>query len=137
TSGVLAALLFIGFIHAFFSASAFVGYATFIGFIVFIIFYAVGPGVVVWLAVSEILPMAIRAEGMAIALCANSLMSAVLASVFTYIVGGIGYSGLFFLLAFFVFLYLMTAIFPLPESKDRSLEDIEKEFLDSAKAGKL
>lgn len=129
TTGILAALLFIGFIHALLPPTAFTGYATLAGFIVFSVCYAVGPGVVVWLAVSEILPMAIRGKGMAIALCANSLMSAVLANIYAFIVGRIGLSGFFFVLSFFVFLYLMTAIFPLPETKDRSLEDIEREFL--------
>jgi sugar porter (SP) family MFS transporter len=128
TSGILLALLFMGSVHLVMPASTFAGYATLIGFVVFIVCYAVGPGVVVWLAVSEILPMAIRAKGMAIALCANSLMSAVLATLFSIIVGGIGYSGLFFVLGFFVLLYLLTAIFPLPETKDRSLEEIEREL---------
>lgn len=134
TAGVTIALLFIGCIHALFPPSVFAGYATLAGFITFIVFYAVGPGVVVWLAVSEILPMAIRAKGMAIALFANSLTSAGLAAVFMYMVGKIGYSGMFFLLAFFVFLYLLVAIFPLPETKGRSLEEIEEGFFAKAKA---
>lgn len=128
TAGVMVALLFIGCIHAFFPPSTFAGYATLAGFIVFIVFYAVGPGVVVWLAVSEILPLAIRAKGMAIALFANSLTSAGLAAVFMLVVGAIGYAGMFFVLAFFVLLYLLIAIFPLPETKGRSLEEIEQEL---------
>ncbi|HET7930639.1 MAG TPA: sugar porter family MFS transporter [Rhodanobacteraceae bacterium] len=126
TAGVTVALLFIGVIHLFFPPSLFSGYATLAGFITFIIFFAVGPGVVVWLAISEILPLAIRAKGMAVALFANSLASAGLAAGFMLIVGAIGYSGMFFLLAFFVFLYLLIAIFALPETKGRSLEEIEK-----------
>lgn len=134
TAGVLASLLFIGAIHAFLPPSVFAGYATLAGFITFIVFYAVGPGVVVWLAISEILPLAIRAKGMAVALFGNSLVSAGLAAIFMYLVTLIGYGGMFFLLAFFVFLYLLIAIFPLPETKGRSLEDIEKEFFKEAGA---
>ncbi len=136
TAGVMVALLFIGFIHAFFPPSAFAGYATLAGFIVFIVFYAVGPGVVVWLAVSEILPLAIRAKGMAIALFANSLTSAGLAAVFMLVVGAIGYAGMFFVLAFFVLLYLLIAIFPLPETKGRSLEEIEQELFAGTGSGR-
>lgn len=129
TAGITISLLFIGIMHAFFPPSLLVGYSTLAGFMVFIIFYAIGPGVVVWLAISEILPLAIRAKGMAVALFANSLVSAGLAAVFMIIVGFAGYSGMFFILAAFVFLYLLIAIFPLPETKGRSLEEIEKEFL--------
>ncbi len=134
TAGVLASVLFLGAIHAFLPPSVFAGYATLVGFITFIVFYAVGPGVVVWLAISEILPQAIRAKGMAVALFANSLASAGLAAVFMYLVSLIGYGGVFFLLAFFVLLYLLIAIFPLPETKGRSLEEIEKEFFKEAGA---
>ncbi len=130
TAGVTISLLFIGVMHAFFVPSLLVGYATLVGFIVFMIFYAVGPGVVVWLAISEVLPLAIRAKGMAVALFANSLVSAGLAAIFMIIVGYVGYSGVFFILAFFVFLYLLVAIFPLPETKGRSLEEIERELFE-------
>ena len=133
TAGVTISLLFIGIMHAFFPPSLLVGYSTLAGFMAFIIFYAVGPGVVVWLAISEVLPLAIRAKGMAVALFANSLVSAGLAAVFMIMVGVVGYSGTFFMLAFFVFLYLLVAIFPLPETKDRSLEEIEKELFASVK----
>jgi MFS family permease len=136
TVGVTISLLFLGFIHLALPPSPFEGYATLGGFIAFVIFYAVGPGVVVWLAISEILPLAIRAKGMAVALFANSLVSAGLAAVFMSIVQLISYSGTFFLLAFFVFLYLLVAIFPLPETKDRSLEDIEKELFEGIKSTK-
>jgi sugar porter (SP) family MFS transporter len=133
TAGITISLLFIGIMQAFFPPSLLVGYSTLAGFMVFIIFYAVGPGVVVWLAISEVLPLAIRAKGMAVALFANSLVSAGLAAVFMIMVGVVGYSGTFFMLAFFVFLYLLVAIFPLPETKDRSLEEIEKELFASVK----
>lgn len=128
TAGVTIALAFIGFVQLIFPTSNFTGYATLGGFMIFIVFYAVGPGVVVWLAISEILPLAIRAKGMAVALFANSLTSAALAAVFMYIVQLINYSGMFLVLAFFTSLYLLIAIFPLPETKGRSLEEIENEL---------
>ncbi len=128
TAGVTIALAFIGIVQAVSPASSFAGYATLAGFMVFIIFYAVGPGVVVWLAISEVLPLAIRAKGMSVALFANSLTSAGLAAVFMDLVGSINYSGVFLVMAFFTFLYLLIAVFPLPETRGRSLEKIENEF---------
>jgi len=130
TAGVTIALAFMGFVHLFWPASAFTGYATLIGFMIFVVFYAVGPGVVVWLAISEVLPTGIRAKGMSVALFANSLTSAGLAAVFMDVVDVISYGGIFLVLAFFTFLYLLIAIFPLPETKGRSLEEIESEFLE-------
>lgn len=135
TLGSMIALLFIGLVHAFTLSGPFQGYATLAGFIAFIVFYAIGPGVVVWLAISEIMPLAIRAKGMAIALFANSLASTGLALVFMDVVGAIGYEGTFFILAFFVFLYFLIAYFLLPETKGRNLEDIERHFLEPASHG--
>ena len=66
---------------------------------------------------------------MAVALFANSLMSAALAAVFMDIVALAGYAGAFSLLAVSVLLYLLVAIFPLPETKGRKLEEIERHFL--------
>lgn len=133
TAGVTIALIFIGIVQWVSPASAFAGYATLVGFMVFIIFYAIGPGVVVWLAISEILPQAIRAKGMSVALFANSLASAGLAAIFMDLVGVIGYGGMFLILAVFTFLYMLIAIFPLPETKGRSLEEIENELFANSK----
>lgn len=133
TAGVTIALTFIGIVQLFWPTSPFTGYATLTGLMVFIVFYAVGPGVVVWLAISEVLPQAIRAKGMSVALFANSLTSAGLAAIFMDVVGVIGYGGIFLILAFFTFLYLLIAIFPLPETKGRSLEEIENELFAGSK----
>ncbi|HET7315543.1 MFS transporter [Salinisphaera sp.] len=129
TAGATVALAFLALLHLLTAPSVFQGYATLIGVIVFIIFYAIGPGIVVWLAISEVLPLAIRAKGMAIALFANSLVSAALAAVFMDLVSVAGYAGAFGLLAVAAFLYLLIALFPLPETKGRKLEDIESHFL--------
>lgn len=129
TAGSGLALAFMAVMHWLTSASALQGYATLAGLIAFVIFFALGPGIVVWLAISEVLPLAIRAKGMATALFANSLLSAVLAAIFMDIVGWLGYGGAFALLAFFVLLYLLLALFVLPETKGRKLEDIEQHFL--------
>lgn len=129
TAGSTIALALMAFIHLLTDPSAFQGYTMLIGLLVFIVFYAIGPGIVVWLAISEVLPLAIRAKGMAIALFANSLTSAALAAVFMSIVSTAGYSGTFGLLALAPFLYLLIAIFLLPETKGRKLEEIEKHFL--------
>lgn len=97
-------------------------------FIVFIAFYAAGPGVCVWLALSELMPNRIRANGMAIALLINQGVSTTIAGVFLPWVGACGYSSVFFTLAGFTVIYFITAAFFLPETKGRTLEEIEQYF---------
>ena len=97
-------------------------------FVVFIAFYAAGPGVCVWLALSELMPNRIRANGMAIALLINQLVSTTIAGTFLPWVGSSGYSGVFFWLAGFTVIYFITAAFFMPETKGRTLEEIEQYF---------
>jgi len=95
---------------------------------VFMSFFAVGPGVCVWLALSELMPTRIRSNGMSIALVINQLVSTTLAGIFLPFVSRYGYSMIFFLFAGFSVVYLLTAIFFLPETKGKTLEEIEKYF---------
>lgn len=95
---------------------------------VFMSFFAVGPGVCVWLALSELMPTRIRSNGMSIALVINQLVSTTLAAIFLPFVSRYGYSMIFFLFAGFSVVYLLTAIFFLPETKGKTLEEIEKYF---------
>ncbi len=97
-------------------------------FVVFIAFYAAGPGVCVWLALSELMPNRIRANGMAIALLINQAVSTTIAGTFLPWVGAYGYSSVFFTLAGFTVIYFLTAALFLPETKGRTLEEIEQYF---------
>ena len=95
---------------------------------VFIAFFAVGPGVCVWLALSELMPTRIRSNGMSIALLVNQAVSTTIAAVFLPTVGKYGYSTMFFAFAVFTVIYFITAFFFLPETKGRTLEEIEAYF---------
>jgi len=95
---------------------------------VFMAFYAVGPGVCVWLALSELMPTRIRSNGMSIALMLNIAVSVIIAGVFLPTVGKYGYSTMFFLFAGCTVVYFITAAFFLPETKGKTLEEIEAHF---------
>jgi len=101
----------------------------------FMAFYAVGPGVCVWLALSELMPTRIRSNGMSIALVLNQLTSTILAGVFLPVVSKYGYSTIFFVFAGLTFLYLITVTFFLPETKGKTLEEIEAYFERSKRVG--
>jgi MFS family permease len=94
----------------------------------FMAFYAVGPGVCVWLALSELMPTRIRSNGMSIALLLNQAVSTGIAAVFLPTVGKYGYSTMFWGFAACTVLYFITAVFFLPETKGKTLEEIEAHF---------
>ena len=97
-------------------------------FFMFIAFYGVGPGVCVWLALSELMPTRIRATGMSIAMIINQGVSALIATVFPTWVAATSFQSVFFCLAGFTVIYFIAAAFFLPETKGRTLEEIEKYF---------
>jgi hypothetical protein len=95
---------------------------------VFITFFSVGPGVCVWLALSELMPTRIRSVGMGIALLINQGVSTGIAAFFLPIVGNYGYFAMFGFWAACTVIYFITAAFFLPETKGRTLEEIEEYF---------
>jgi SP family myo-inositol transporter-like MFS transporter 13 len=100
---------------------------------IFIAFYAAGPGVCVWLALSELMPTRIRSNGMSIALLINQGFSTTIAAIFLPTVGKYGYATMFFGFAACTIIYFVTAAFFLPETKGKTLEEIEAHF-EGAKA---
>jgi MFS family permease len=96
--------------------------------LLFVAFFAVGPGVCVWLALSELMPTRIRSNGMSIALLINQFVSTVIAAIFLPTVGHHGYASMFFFWAGCTLLYFLIAAFLLPETKGKTLEQIEANF---------
>jgi MFS family permease len=99
----------------------------------FVAFFALGPGVVVWLALSELMPIRIRSTGMGIALLLNQGVSTLIAAVFLPVVGRLGFHAMFLFWVACTTLYFVTATFFLPETKGRTLEEIEESFESSSR----
>ena len=108
--------------------SAQTGWMAALGLFAFMAFFAVGPGVCVWLALSELMPTRIRSNGMSIALVLNQAVSTTIAAFFLPSVGKYGYSTVFFAFAACTVVYFITAAFFLPETKGMTLEEIEQHF---------
>jgi SP family myo-inositol transporter-like MFS transporter 13 len=104
------------------------GYIVALALFTFIAFYAAGPGVCVWLALSELMPTRIRSVGMSIALVLNQFVSTTLAVLFLPVVSKYGYTQIFLLFAIFTVIYFLTVIFFLPETKGKTLEEVEQYF---------
>lgn len=105
----------------------------------FIAFFAVGPGVCGWLALSELMPNRIRSVGMGVALLINQGVGAIIAAAFLPMVGNYGFYAVFLFWAGCTVIYFITAAFFLPETKGKTLEQIETFFTSdrAAAAGKL
>lgn len=111
-NGLLAALCIAGFIAAF----------------------SIGPGVCVWLALSELMPTRIRSVGMGVALLINQGTGTLIAGAFLPIVGNYGFHVMFLFWTACTVVYFVTAAFFLPETKGKSLEEIEQLFARPAAA---
>ena len=134
TSGIIIGLCGVGAIFLAISkgwcaASLTTGVLATVFFFMFIAFYAVGPGVCVWLALTELMPTRIRATGMSIAMIINQGVSAGIATMFPKWCAATNDNGsVFFVLAGFTVIYFITAAFFLPETKGRTLEEVEQYF---------
>ncbi len=134
TSGIIVGLcgvgsVFLAISKGWVAASMTTGVCATVFFFLFIASFAVGPGVCVWLALTELMPTRIRANGMAIAMIINQGVSAGIATVFPKWCAWTNDNGsVFFVLAGFTVIYFVTAAFFLPETKGRTLEEVEQYF---------
>ena len=132
TAGMTAGLFLIGALflaieRGWLAASPASGFMTLAAFLAMQTFYSLGPGICVWLVLSELMPARIRANGMAIALFANQFVAWGLASSFFPMVNAWGYGPVFFGFAASGVLYFLTVLF-IPETKGLPLEEIEHLF---------
>lgn len=93
-------------------------------------FFSIGLGPITWVYSSEIFPSRLRAQGSSLAVSVNRLVSGLVAMTFLTISRKITFGGMFFCLA--GIMAAATAFFYrfLPETKGRSLEEIETLFED-------
>jgi hypothetical protein len=128
TAGLAIALLFCGCIMHMTLPSKEKGELLLAGIMAFIFFYAMGPGLLVWVILAELLPLRIRSSGMAVSLCANSLIASIWASVFLTLAHRFGYATVFWICGGFGVLYFVLVVTCVPKVKGQSLEAIEAEF---------
>jgi MFS family permease len=82
----------------------------------------------VWVIISEMFPLRLRGMGMGVCVLCLWVANAVIAFLFPIVVEAVGIQGAF---AVFVVLGLFAIVFlkfMLPETKDRSLEQLEEDF---------
>ena len=115
--------------------STFVSYLILAAMVIFVAFVQCFIGIGVWLLLSEIFPLAIRGFAMGIAVFVLWTTNAIISFVFPPLVTSLGAAATF---GIFVLINLCSIFFVarfVPETKGRSLEEIEDDFRDAP--GKL
>jgi sugar porter (SP) family MFS transporter len=90
--------------------------------------FAIGLGPVFWLLISEIYPVRIRGQAMSVATMANWGANFVVTVSFLTLLSAIGNAGTFFLFAGLSIVALAYFRRHVPETKNRSLQDIERDL---------
>jgi sugar porter (SP) family MFS transporter len=96
---------------------------------VFIASHAVGQGAVIWVLISEIFPNHLRSTGQAFGSSVHWLLAAIIPSMIPFLFMSIGPGSVFLIFAIMMVLQLLWVSFFVPETKRKSLEELEKEFV--------
>src|SRR6202000_92010 len=104
--------------------------------IVYIGSFAIGLGPVFWLMISEIFPLKVRSAAMSVSTVANWAANFLVSTFFLTLTGAISVEGTFWLYAGFGVAAIVFFVARLPETKNRSLEEISEEVTDSSEIGR-
>jgi sugar porter (SP) family MFS transporter len=126
TAGMLISLIAIGFLFYFGQAE---GLLLLILVLIFIACFAFSLGPVVWVILSEIYPTKIRGRAMSIATIAVWIGTAVIGQMIPISLDNLGPDITFWIFALFCLPTIYIGWKLLPETKNRSLEDIERYWL--------
>lgn len=100
-----------------------------VGIILIVVGFSISLGPIAWAMLSEIFPAKIRGLGISIAGMLNGLTSAAVAQLFPIELEYLGSAWTFFIFAGFMILCLFFIFKWYPETKGKSLEEIERELI--------
>jgi len=106
------------------------GYALLACLIGFIAFFAFSQGAVIWVFISEIFPNSVRSQGQSLGSFTHWIMAVIVSWIFPVVAEKVPHGGKIAFL-FFSLMMLLHLIFVakfLPETKGRSLENIQKDL---------
>ncbi|MEO5893616.1 MAG: sugar porter family MFS transporter [Ferruginibacter sp.] len=123
--GSFGLILSLGMVARTFFVHDFENFTVVIGLLLFIAFFAFSQGAVIWVFIAEIFPNQVRAKGQTLGSVTHWIMAAIIAFIFPVLAERLG-GGVTFL--FFTVMMILQLLFVwkmMPETKGRSLEDIE------------
>jgi MFS family permease len=98
------------------------------GLAVYLSSFSIGMGPGAWLIPAEVFPLGIRAKAMSWATFGNRITATLMSSTFLSTAALVGWSGFFFLLCIICLVILMFMYYYLPETKDKTLEEMTVYF---------
>lgn len=124
--GTVGLILTLGLVSRAFYTEDFGGWSVTIYLLLYIAFFAFSQGAVIWVFISEIFPNQVRAKGQTLGSFTHWVMAAAIAFAFPILADKVGGGHTF---AFFSIMMVLQLIFVwrlMPETKGRSLEQIER-----------
>ena len=133
TVGLTVAIIFLGVFFASPWLQHNASYLALVALIVYIASFAVGLGPVFWLRISEIYPIGIRSKAMSFATVLNWAANFLVAGTFLTLISLVTRQGAFFIFGFLGILATVFFVWKVPETKDKSLEQIQHELIGGRK----
>ncbi|HEX5494801.1 MAG TPA: sugar porter family MFS transporter [Mycobacteriales bacterium] len=134
TVGMTCSLVLLGLYFSIGALQAHAPYLALVGLVSFIASFAVGLGPVFWLMISEIFPLKSRSVAMSACTVGNWGANFVVSFTFLSMVGAITRAGAFFLYAGISVGAMAFFAFRVPETRHRSLEEIQQDLLARVRA---
>lgn len=95
----------------------------------FIASHAIGQGAVIWVFISEIFPNHLRASGQSFGSSVHWVLAAIIPSMIPFLFSTIGPGTVFLIFAVMMVFQLFFVIFMMPETKGKSLEELQETML--------
>ena len=128
TVGLTLSLILLGIYFTSSTVQHQAGYVALLALLIYIASFAIGLGPVFWLMISEIYPTGIKSKAMAASTVANWGANFLVAATFLSLASAISREGTFFLYAGISIIAFAFFAAKVPETKDRSLEDIQNDL---------
>ncbi len=124
-AGMMASLIVLGAGFLWHGQGGLTAWITAASLMTYVGFFAIGLGPVFWLLISEIYPLRVRGTAMSVATAVNWVINLLVALTFLSLVGLVGRSATFWIYAGFSAAALLFTWLLVPETKGRTLEEIE------------
>jgi sugar porter (SP) family MFS transporter len=128
TAGLTVALVGLGLFFAVPTIRSHAGWLALASLILYVASFAIGLGPIFWLMISEIFPLKVRSSAMATCTVANWGFNFLVSFTFLQLVSTAGKGGAFFTYAALGVAAIVFFAWKVPETKGRSLEEIEHDL---------
>ncbi len=123
--GSLGLIITLGLVSRAFYLNEFNGFMVTVFLLVYIAFFAFSQGAVIWVFISEIFPNQVRAKGQTLGSMTHWVMAAVIAFIFPMLTESLGGGNTFLFFCVMMVLQLLFVWKIMPETKGKSLEQLE------------